>query len=48
MGANNRYKCSIVETLVTYADDFNNDGKKDPVIQGLLKGKQTLRIQEMN
>ncbi|MES2649533.1 MAG: VCBS repeat-containing protein [Bacteroidota bacterium] len=39
MGTNNQYKCSANEPLVTYAHDFNNDGRVDPVMTRFIQGK---------
>jgi hypothetical protein len=39
MGTNTQFKVSTIEPVVTYIDDFNNDGRMDPVMTWFIQGK---------
>lgn len=39
MGTNTQYKCSETEPLVTYAADFDDNGKTDPIMTKFYLGK---------
>lgn len=39
MGTNTQFKASIDEPIVTYVDDFNSDGKKEPLLTWYIQGK---------
>ena len=38
MGTNIQFKCSEQEPLITYAADFNNDGRIDPIMTRYIQG----------
>ncbi len=38
MGSNTQFKATVLQPLITYADDFNNDRKVDPIMTWYIQG----------
>lgn len=38
MGINSQFKVNVQQPLITYTDDFNNDGRMDPIMTRYIQG----------